>query len=86
MRVVLKYEGFEQLRTDPKIMAELNRLAEETAAHAGDGFEARPAATTGGRVRGRAAVVTATAKAMRRNAKHNTLLKALGGGAQAGEE
>lgn len=85
MRVVLHYDGFSALRTDPKILGELNRLAEETAARAGEGFEAKPAGVTGGRVRGRSAVVTATAKAARRNAKHNTLLKALGGGGQAGE-
>lgn len=79
MKVVLHNEGFQALRTDPAMMAELNRLAEDIAEKAGDGFGAKPAAATGGRVRGRSAVVTATPEAVRRNAKNNALLRALGG-------
>jgi hypothetical protein len=79
MKVVLNMKGFAALRSDPAMMDELNRLAEEIATRAGDGFEAKPAAVTGGRGRGRAAVITMTPQARVDNAKHNTLLHALGG-------
>ena len=71
---------FAELRTLPATMAEVNNMAGKIAAAAGDGFEARPAERTGGRVRGRAAVITRTAKAMRKNAKDQTLLKSMDAG------
>ena len=68
---------FAEIRTLPAVMAELNEHAERIAARAGDGFEAEPAARTGGRVRGRAAVVTRTFKAMRRQARDHVIEKSL---------
>lgn len=81
-RVKLQFrrDGFAEIRTAPKVMAMLNDIAEQTADRAGDGFEARPAEATGGQVRGRAAVITTTAEAMRDQAKNHSLEKALGGG------
>lgn len=72
-------KNFEQIRTSPKAMALLNDIADATARRAGDGFEAKPAAITGGRVRGRAAVVTTDYEAMVKQAKDHALERALGG-------
>ncbi len=79
MAVTIKWNmaGFRELRTDPKVMADLNRRAEAVAAAAGDGFEAEPAYRTGGRVRGRAAVVSITNQAAAAEARNHVLLKAL---------
>ncbi|NKY08943.1 hypothetical protein [Cellulomonas hominis] len=70
--------AFAELRTDPAVMRELDSYAERIADAAGDGYEAKPAEETGGRVRGRAAVVTTTLGAIRDNAKNHTLMRALG--------
>jgi len=70
---------FKEIRTLPKMMAALNDHAQKIAAKAGDGFEAKPAHVTGGRGRGRTAVVTATIAASKKEAKDHTLLKAAGG-------
>ena len=58
-------------------MGQLNMYAAAVAARAGAGYEAKPAAPTGGRVRGRAAVVTATRDARRDQARNHTLEKSL---------
>lgn len=78
-RVRLKFnqKAFAEIRTAPKVMAMLDEIAEQTADRAGDGFEARPAAETGGKVRGRAAVITTTHEAMRDQAKSHTLQRSL---------
>jgi hypothetical protein len=68
---------FSELRTLPAVMAELNAHAERIAKTAGRGFEPRPAAKTGGRIRGRAAVLTATPRAMVVQAKRHVLEQAL---------
>lgn len=78
VRVQWRRGAFADLRTEPAVMDELDAHAERIAAAAGDGYEAMPAAETGGRVRGRAAVVTTTTGAMRDNAKNHTLVRALG--------
>ncbi|MCG7284964.1 hypothetical protein MHY85_03125 [Cellulomonas sp. ACRRI] len=78
IRVKWRNGAFADLRTEPAVMDELDAYAEHIAAAAGDGFEARMAEETGGRVRGRAAVLTTTTEAMRDNAKNHTLLRALG--------
>ncbi len=70
--------AFAELRTEPAVMDELDRYAEHIANVAGDGYVANMAEETGGRVRGRASVVTATPAAIRDNAKNHTLLYALG--------
>lgn len=78
--VKLNESAFREIRTAPKVMKMLNDIAAKTAARAGDGFEARSAEVTGGQVRGRAAVVTTTVKAMRAEARDHTLVRALGSG------
>lgn len=84
-KVTLKFRqaGFAEIRTAPKVMAMLNDIARSTAARAGDGFEAKPAERTGGRVRGRAAVVTASHRAMRDQSRNRTLERSIGGGDSA---
>ena len=79
-KVTLKFntKGFQEIRTSPGTMKMLNSLATSTANRAGDGFEAKPADVTGGRVRGRAAVVAVTTEAMRSEARDHALLKAIG--------
>ncbi len=68
---------FAELRTMPGVMSELNRHAQRIASTAGSGFEARPAQRTGGRIRGRAAVLTATVPAMLRQARSHVLESSL---------
>lgn len=77
MKIVWNMAGFRELRTDPKVMADLNHRAEAVAAAAGDGFEAEPVYVTGGRVRGRAAVISTTRKAAAAEATNHVLLQAI---------
>ena len=77
VKVVFDYEAFAEVRTMPAVMAELNRIADGIADRAGDGFVAEPAQKTGGRVRGRAAVVTATPRAMAVEARDHVLERSL---------
>lgn len=67
--------GFAELRTRPAAMGMLNDAAAHIAALAGDGFEVRPAEVTGGRIRGRASVFTATPRAMVVQARDHVLEK-----------
>ena len=82
MPVTIKWNmaGFRDLRTDPAVLADLNRRAEQIAAAAGEGFEAQPAEKTGGRVRGRAAVISTTRAAAKAEAERHVLLSALEAG------
>lgn len=82
MAVTIKWNvrGFQELRTDPKVAAELEKRAQAIARAAGDGFEAKPAETTRGRVRARAAVVSTTRRAAAAEARDHVLLKALDAG------
>ena len=73
VRIKWRLAGFREVRTSPEVMAELNRLAAGVAARAGEGYVAEPAAVTGGRGRGRAAVITATEDARRDQAENHTL-------------
>lgn len=81
-RVQIKFNpaGFQAIRTAPKVMGLLNDIANATAARAGDGFEARNAEVTGGKVRGRAAVITTHHKSMRDQSRNRTLERSIGGG------
>lgn len=76
-RVKIKWNrnAFKEIRTLPGVMSDLDSLATRMASAAGPGYEARPAKRTGGRVRGRAAVITAGYEAARDNAKHGTLAR-----------
>lgn len=80
VRMQWRRGAFADLRTQPDLLDELDGHAERIAAVAGKGYEATPARTTGGRVRGRAVVLTATPRAMVDNAKNHTLMRALGRG------
>ena len=77
VRVRWNMSAFAELRTAPAVMAALDEIADGIAERAGDGFEAQPAAVTGGRIRGRAAVVTTTVRAMRRQARDHILERSL---------
>ena len=81
-KVAIKWRkaAFAEIRTLPRVLSELDSMADAIANRAGDGFESRSAAPTGGKVRGRAAVITVTARAMRRNARDMTLLKSMDAG------
>lgn len=76
-RIVWNMAGFAAIRTSGEAMGLLNQHAQRIAAAAGEGFEAKPAQATGGRIRGRAAVVTTTYEAMRRQAKDHVLERSL---------
>ena len=82
MPVTIKWNmaGFRDLRTDPAVIDDLKRRAEAIAAAAGEGFEAQPAEKTGGRVRGRAAVISTTRAAAKAEAERHVLLAALESG------
>ncbi len=80
MKIDWNMKGFQELRTDPAIMAVIEDEANKIAERAGAGFEVQGPKRTGGRIRGHARVVTATPAAMEKNAIENTLLNALGGG------
>ena len=77
-KIVFRKGAFAEIRTLPKVLSEVDSAAERVASAAGEGFVAEHAQETGGRVRGRAAVHTTDFDSMRRNAKDNTLVKALG--------
>lgn len=85
-RVKLRWNmpGFRALRTSPKMLQNLQGRAERIADKAGPGFVAAPAGVTGGRGRGRVAVVAATRNANRKNAKDHTLVKNLDAGSDSG--
>lgn len=68
---------FEAIRRLPGVEAELDRRAEAIAEAAGDGYEW---SGSDGKSRSRAGVYPTTFKAIRDNAKNNTLLKALDAG------
>lgn len=65
-------KAFEQIRRDPKVLAFLDELAQEKAEAAGEGYES---SSMQGKTRARSSVITATGKAMRDNAKNDTLLR-----------
>lgn len=73
VKVAWKRGAFAELRTSPGVMAQVDRTAQAMADRAGPGYEAKPAKKTGGRVRGRAAVIPTTHDAIRDQAKNHTL-------------
>lgn len=80
-RIKHHVKGYKALRSAPGVVADLERRASAVKDAAGDGFEmgsrqgaARPQG------RWRTSVVTATPKAMRKNQRDNTLLRALESG------
>lgn len=67
--------GFAEVRSSAAVTNELKAEAERRAAQAGDGYEVRGPEVSGGRGRGRAAVITGNAKARRAEAKHHNLAR-----------
>lgn len=83
MRIDWNVKGFYDLRRDPGVVAELDRHAERICARAnamGKGTYATGSRQGMMRPQGRwrASVVTADARAMIDNARHQTLARALG--------
>lgn len=77
MTFKMRKSAHEELRRLPKVKADLKRRADNIAAACGDGYVANSGE---GKTRSRASVVTATGKAMRDNAKNNTLVRNLDAG------
>ena len=80
-RVRMNNKAFYELRSSPGVVADLESRTEKIRAACGEGFETssqqgakRPQG------RWRTTVIAASAKAKRRNARHNTLIKALDAG------
>ncbi len=73
VRIKWNRRAFAELRTMPEVLRELDALAEGIADRAGEGFTVEPASVTGGRVRGRAAVITSTRQAQAKEAREHTL-------------
>lgn len=76
-RVKLHNKGFDQLRKDPTMVADINARAKAIAKAAGPGYEVSPRS---GKKRHRASVITESYEAAKDNAENNTLLKALDAG------
>lgn len=76
-KVVLNHAQIQAFLKSPSVQSLVAGHAGRIAGRAGAGFEA---STWAGASRVIGSVITATPKAIRSNAKHNTLLRALGGG------
>lgn len=74
--VKINSRGALQLLNSAPIVEDITRRAEQIAAAAGEGFEAEVVHTD----RAHANIRATTFEAAARNAKHNTLIKALGAG------
>lgn len=83
VRIDFRQNGFAAIRTSRKVMGMLNDIANQVGSTANSSspgtFIVHPAERTGGRVRGRAAVVTGDFEAMASEARNHILVKALGG-------
>lgn len=79
MRIKWRKEGFRDLMTSPKVVADLRDRAERIAAASGEGYVAN--AEPNPHTRARASVVTTTGKAIRDNQVNNTLIRNLSRGA-----
>lgn len=77
MKIRWKVAGFRALRTSPGVTRDIAARAEVIAFACGPGFVAR---SNTGRNRSRAAVITADARAIRRNARDNTIMRNLNAG------
>lgn len=76
-RVKLDISGFDELRKDPNLVADINARAQRIANAAGAGYEVSPRT---GKKRHRASVITESYEAANDNAENNTLLKAMDAG------
>lgn len=71
------YDGFNEVRRDPKVAADIEDRANAIAGAAGDGYEVR---TSSSRSRARAIVITATPEAMVDQARNHTLERSIDAG------
>ena len=78
MKIKWNRAAFREIRTLPAVDADMQSRAERVASAAGSGYEAKR--TDNPRNRARAAVVTTSYRAIRENARHQTLLKSLDAG------
>lgn len=69
-KITFRKGAFAEIRTLPAVMDMLDDYADRKAAEGGDGYHAEAADETGGRVRGRAAVVAAGPGAYREAREH----------------
>ena len=76
-KYTLSRKAANEVRKSPQMRAALKRVADEIAARAGDGFDAK---VVEGRDRDRAYVSAATAAARKRQARDHVLERAAGGG------
>lgn len=76
-RVKLHNKGFDELRKDSNLVADINARAQRIANAAGAGYEVSPRT---GKKRHRASVITESYEAAKDNAENNTLLRALDAG------
>lgn len=80
VRIKWNRRAFQELRREPGVEAELIKHARAIRDRANTGSSGGYVAEPGsGRTRARAAVITGDIKAIRDNAKRNTLLRSLGG-------
>lgn len=77
-KFVLNRAGVAELMKSAPMQAECQRYANAVMARAGEGYEVT---TYVGKNRANASVMATTYEARKDNYEHNTLLKALGGGA-----
>ncbi|MEW2011404.1 hypothetical protein AB0300_18235 [Microbacterium sp. NPDC078814] len=75
-RVKWNRAAFRELRLTPEALELVEEHADAVAARAGSGYEA---SAVYGKNRARASVITGNFEAILDNARHNTLLRALGG-------
>lgn len=81
-KIILKNSGFRELRTSSAAVGLVRKEAEAIASRAGSGFEMIPMESPSNRAH--AIVRPVTAEAVRLNARDNTLLRAVSGGAGSG--
>lgn len=74
MKVKWNRQAFQQIRKSPEVQADIGRRVQRIAAACGDGYDY---SVMEGRTRARGTVITAKHRAIRDNAKHNTLLRNL---------
>ena len=76
-RIKWRRAAFQELRRDPRVAADVAARADRVAEACGSGYVSRSGP---GRTRARAAVVTATGRAIRDNAVNNTIIRNIGRG------
>lgn len=76
-RLQFHYDGFDETRRDPAVLADVVRRANAIAAAAGDGYEVESGLS---KSRARAVIITKTADAKRDQAENHTLERSIDAG------